>query len=273
MNIAAVVVWYRPKPAFADNIMAYLSYVSEVIIVDNSDADNGFLVPGGERITYRPLHENLGIAAALNVGCRIAADRGYDMVMTMDQNSRFTNTAIATHLADAEEAMLDPSVAVIGPAIDPSVSVGGMVEKNGVITSGSIMRVSAWLWIGGFNEALFIDQVDHEFCFRLRRAGCRVLLNTAVSMSHQLGSPLSGSFFGIKVSSWNHDRIRKYYMMRNRLYMRFRFPEFRRPYFRRILSDVMGVLLLEEDKWAKLSAMMEGGGDFFAGRMGKWDAG
>ena len=266
---AAVVVWYQPVAEFVGNLQSYCSFVGAVFVIDNSGSDNGALVRDLDGVTYVPFHENVGIGAALNTGCRMALEKGYEFVMTMDQDSSFEAQDIVRHLSDADTQMRDVSVAVIGPSTLKGAD-RGIIERRSIITSGSILRLSEWERQGGFNEALFIDQVDHEFCFRLRRSGSKVLLNNSVSLRHLVGDPLSAVLAGIRFSVMNHGWQRKYYIMRNRLYLRKMFPDFPRPYFRMIVNDILGVLLLEGDKMRKINAMAAGIMDFQRGRLGKW---
>jgi rhamnosyltransferase len=87
-----------------------------------------------------------------------------------------------------------------------------------------------------------------------------------------LGDPLEKRFLWRAIHSTNHGALRKYYMTRNRLYMRKHFPEFRAPYLKMVLLDALKVLLIEDDKRRKIECMMHGALDFMRGNMGKWDA-
>lgn len=46
-----------------------------------------------------------------------------------------------------------------------------LIEKGGCITSGNIINISIALSCGGFDENLFIDSVDEEFCIRCQKYG------------------------------------------------------------------------------------------------------
>lgn len=47
-----------------------------------------------KKIQYIPLYDNKGLAVALNVGCRKAAQLDYEYVLTMDQDSYFDSGAL-----------------------------------------------------------------------------------------------------------------------------------------------------------------------------------
>ena len=75
--------------------------------------------------------------------------------------------------------------AVYGPLTDEVAPFEGFSERESVITAGSLISIMAYKAIGGYNEALFIDEVDHEYCYRLRREGFQVLLCGFVKMQHR----------------------------------------------------------------------------------------
>ena len=52
---------------------------------------------------------------------------------------------------------------------------GRCVQVLTPMTSGSLLDLSAYEAVGPFMDELFIDQVDNEFCLRLRAAGFSVL--------------------------------------------------------------------------------------------------
>lgn len=275
-DIVVIVVWFNPETGFVENIKSYLDEVGAVIVVDNSDADNAGLLSGLPGVSYCGLGENIGIAAALNKGCAMASDHGWRFAMTMDQDSHFAADQIRAHIVEAHRLMTDPAVSVVGPHYAeerPDPRVPKLEECDATITSGSILRLSAWEQIHGFNEALFIDGVDMDFCFRLRRAGKRIIVNHGAYIWHRLGDPILITAFGLKIRARNHGWIRKYYITRSLLYLRSEFKDFPRPYLLMIAVNFAKVVLMERDKKRRLCAMLAGAADHVRGRYGKWSPG
>lgn len=104
-DIAAVVIWYNPNLEFQQNVETYAKFLPKIYIVDNSDGDNADLasrIPNAEYIANR---KNLGIAAALNIGCDKAMADGFSHVMTMDQDSQWEDEAIRGYLREASEVL------------------------------------------------------------------------------------------------------------------------------------------------------------------------
>ena len=99
------------------------------------------------------------------------------------------------------------------------------------MTSGNLVNLDAFRQVGPFMDELFIDSVDHEYCIRLQINGYKVIQLNGVLLEHTLGErrkhlfiyPLNffkknKSIVSYKIVN-NHNYIRKYYMVRNRLYV------------------------------------------------------
>jgi rhamnosyltransferase len=268
MKKYAVVLWFNPAREHAANILSYADVVDRVLVIDNSNADNSRLLPDHPGVQYRPQFANRGIGRALNQGFEEARRNEAAWVLTMDQDSSFARGDIARLMQCASDGP-DSDVAIFGPTLSQETVSQTRDLCDSAITSGSLIRVAAHSAIGGYNEALFVDDVDHEFGYRLRRGGFRILRVNSVFLSHRIGEPLSRKVLWRTIHTTNHNAVRKYYMTRNRLYMRKHYPEFGAPYLRMVLLDALKVVLVEEDKARKLRLMAKGAIDFCRGAMGE----
>ena len=116
-NTYAVVVWYHPTEEQCESVRSYMEAVEQVIIVDNTPADNTALagsLPKG-RYVYLPLRENKGIATALNVGCRKAIEKGAEWILTMDQDSRWEKEQLKRYFELANTYPEREQVGVFSP--------------------------------------------------------------------------------------------------------------------------------------------------------------
>lgn len=247
-NIAAVVILYNPKQEFLHNIETYAKFLSKVYIVDNSESDNVNLASRIANAEYIANRKNLGIAAALNIGCDKAMADGYTHVMTMDQDSQWSEDDIKGYLKSACEVFnseyevksvaceynynFKPSIlgrikrTVLGslkkeevtPISCPSID---FVDKT--ICSGNIIDLEAYKKLGGFNEWMFIDEVDYDYCFRLINAGHKICRINTYKMNHFLGETITKTT--ILPHRFNHSAFRLRYIVRNRLYMMDEYPE------------------------------------------------
>lgn len=269
MTVFAVCVWFHPTREDASHALTYADQVGRVLVVDNSPGDNRSLLPAHPRIHYRPQFANTGIGRALNLAAREALAEGATWILTMDQDSSFAPDDIRRLLACAEEEG-NEQIAIFAPTFEPTKIGPPRQDCDSAITSGSLIRLAAHHAIGGHNEDLFLDDVDHEFGYRLRRHGYRIVCVNEVFLAHRVGDPLARRFLWRTIHSTNHSAVRKYYMTRNRLYMRKHFPEFGAPYLKMVLLDAVKVLLVEQDKRRKLACMAHGALDFLRGTMGEW---
>lgn len=273
--VAAVVVWYEPTTSYVNNVVSYANCAGHTWVIDNSTMDHSAWLSDYPNVTYLWLGSNYGIAHALNEGCRLAGTAGYDYILTMDQDSHFDIDQLHQHFYNALEAMKDDKVAIVAAGIAQKLSnTPALCECESAITSGNLLRLKSWLSVKGFDAKLFIDQVDHDFCCRLRRQGYRILINNNVTMHHQIGNPLTGTFLGKHITSTNHSWVRCYYHMRNSLYLRYSYPEYSKPlmlFLRDVRDHCLSIILLEQEVCLKLKAMVLGAWDFFKGQYGAWD--
>ena len=277
MKLAACVVLYNPDASVVDNIKTYASGVDEVFAVDNSDEPNAPLLDRitalGENVTIIPMHGNQGIAAALNRGLQEASERGYGYILTMDEDSYFTDDTLQRY-KDKAEALFSSDEEVIQVGIHNSGDKDDDLVVNNetpdwLITSGSIMRVEDSLAVGGFLEKLFIDEVDREFCYRAADRGYSFRRVLDLTMQHNLGSPIRGKIFGREFEAMGHSKIRKYYIFRNCTYVMKTYPRTRKPYRHFLFATWLKTILVEDDKMNKLKYMRMGRRDAKRGRFGR----
>lgn len=225
-KIAAVVVLYNPDVNFTDNIYSYIDDVSILIIIDNSEKTNPTLFKplfSDSRIKFIFNNENTGIAKALNAGIKLASANNFEWVLTMDQDSYFGKSMIRKYIEDFDKMPDKTKIAVVGPVIDSiyeNKNTGKIKNVTSLITSGSLINVSVFSEIDGYNENLFIDEVDHEYCYRAKLAGYSILQFEEIFLEHSLGQKISvDTISGVKKIKTFHSPLRLYYIVRNCCYI------------------------------------------------------
>lgn len=231
---AGVVVLFHPDmPVVAQNIQTYLPYLSRLYVISNTpgEADQHLqhLLDGlGGNITFVHNSRNEGIAHALNQGAALALRDGAGWLLTMDQDSYFEPAAAVAYFElFAGRFMPDAAAGIIAPN-STGIAATGLAtttteEVTAVITSGSLLQLSVWQKTGGFNNALFIDEVDFDYCYRIRQQGYLVIYCPAIPLSHQLGTKKTAGYMGGVVGKRSrtvHSPQRVYFMVRNYLYVR-----------------------------------------------------
>ncbi|MEH6607259.1 MAG: glycosyltransferase [Pseudomonadales bacterium] len=266
--ICAIVVVFNPEGNFESCLASYCNSVDRVIVVDNSPLCNADRVSKVVNCTYLSLGGNQGIAKALNVGCEVACQLGGSAVLLMDQDSKFLPGGADALLGVYRDMSCEPSLAIVAPfRLDQVETKEGY--KDRVITSGTVMKLGVYKEEGCFQENLFIDEVDFEYCYRLRRRGYKIFQTHLSVLQHRVGEPISVRIKGRTVKSMGHGYTRKYYIYRNRLIVRKQYPEFTERYLRSCFFDFFKMIRLERDRIRKSYFILKGIVHYFIGRTGK----
>ena len=275
MKLAAVVVFYNPSDENINNINNYIDSIDKLFIVDNTD-DEIIRIKDDKKIEYIKLKENKGIAFALNEGAKHAIDDGFKYLLTMDQDSKITSD-IVDKMKDYLINNNDNKVGLISPYQDIDAKddktdkdVEDMIE---VMTSGNIINLDAYQDIGGFKDWLFIDCVDTDYCMNLHRHGYKVLRLNNIVMKHELGNLVVHKLFGKEYPCYNHNPIRRYYIVRNNLYINDMYKDLYPDYCAWLLrvqkGQVKRIIAFEKNKIEKLTMMYKGYKDYKKGIKGK----
>jgi len=271
--ISAGIVTYNPDlQRLRENVAAIHSQVDEVVIFDNgseniAEIEKNF---GGNCKILRSV-ENIGIAAALNEICRYSESKGYEWVLTLDDDS----VSPANLVSEYSKYMGIPSVGMISPRIQDR-NIGEIEwhsdkdydEIDACITSASMLKLSAWRAIGGFWDELFIDMVDFDICWKLKEKGYKILRINTVSLLHELGHSSSATFKGSQIAVLNHSPKRYYYIFRNTIAVGRRHHR-RMQCFRWNVKRLWLVVRYEKDKGRKLLSILRGVFDGIIMRTGK----
>jgi rhamnosyltransferase len=265
-----------------DNIAALAAQVCFIVVVDNgSSIETETLLRELEENRVCKVirnHQNLGIAVALNLGIQHAIETGCDWIATFDQDSRVSNGFILEMLKTYQQVPHPEKIALIAPTyVDRESGVQGTLAsdaRKGVLTtmtSGSLMPASVVQGFGRFDESLYMDYVDTEFCLRVRRKGMTILQSPAV-LFHSLGRTTYHYLFGRRFATTNHSAERRYYITRNRLRLLMRYgtdwPWAWRE-CKAIISETIKIALIEDNKMKKMRAIVNGTADALRCRLGK----
>ena len=264
-KVLAGIVTYQPDlRRLRENIEAIVPQADRVVIVDNESGNLQAvreLVSGYPEVSLICNGRNEGIAFAMNRIGDAAKEAGAEYFMTLDQDS----VAGEKVVAGLTELFSDETVGGASPYIhtetDPRPEET-VQELRTAISSGFMVRTVLWEAIGGFWEFLFIDEVDHEFCFQIRRKGYRILRRNDVEIVHSLGETQRKKVLGHTFTPNNHSAFRRYYIARNSVIMKHLYPEEETGAFAhryRMLGRMMvSILVCEEQKGKKIRAMLRG---------------
>jgi rhamnosyltransferase len=284
-RVCAVVVTFHPESSVSDNLFRVRSQVDNIIVIDNGSSAEALslLRSLATQMCFSLVEngENLGIAAALNIGVRMALAQGYRWISLFDQDSAVTDGFIDAMLRSYVEDPHHEKIAIICPRFkDPVIGMTDEppIAKDGrplyTITSGSLMPIEVFAHCGLFEEDLIIDRVDEEYCLRVRSLGYTLVLCQNATLIHRIGTPTQHFLFGKHFCySTNHNAIRRYYITRNRFILLQRYwkqyPLWAYWQIRDFLKETAKVLLVEDDRRAKLWNTARGTLHAFLGRRGR----
>jgi rhamnosyltransferase len=83
------------------------------------------------------------------------------------------------------------------------------------ITSGNLVKISVFKEVNYFEDKLFIDSVDFDFCFKLKEKGYILIEATSAKLLHSCGSAAEKRLLFFKTGYTNHNYLRRYYTTRN----------------------------------------------------------
>jgi len=267
----AVVVSFHPTEEVVENVHKTLEQVSKVIIVDNeSSKESRELLArlNTERVDVIFNEKNLGVAAGFNQGVRWGQANGYYWFLLLDQDSCPKRGMVEKLIQVSNTYSRKGELALIGPhhedfnykiEIDKSEDV---ISTPLLITSGSLFTKDLIDEIGLYDERLFIDHVDHDYCLRLVRRGGKILRVNSATLLHRFGKGEIKSVWGRTFLIQDYSAFRRYHMMRNRIVLYKRYGMFRGAWFRMDLRagviDLAKLILFESDKTIKLKSVFKG---------------
>jgi len=240
-KVAAVVVGYEPDIKIMDELLSsLLSQVDLLILADNGGAEAylAFSEEKRARVKYLQMGGNKGLGVALNAGFECAIQCGMEYLVTFDQDSHAQPDLIAKLLESMNTARAkDEKCAAVSPvfydrrdgmeinfpfyqSVNGSIrpvfkaeSADGLVLADVLITSGMLIRTDVWQGGAKYNEGMFVDFTDSEWCFRVRSMGYHLYGSLNVSMGHALSDAPPVKFLGF--SFFRYSPIRRYFFFRN----------------------------------------------------------
>ena len=244
--MCAGIVAHNPKDVDIDMLIeSLLSCARWVVVVDNSSTNTSYLKELEDRPEVKIIcnSRNGGVSGGINQIIEYAREMKADFVTAYDQDTQISANLVNVLAADLQKLIESGEpVAALGPLViddftnntlpfvhfrfpfnaryrgGARAKEGQLVECHFLISSGCLMSMKAIDEIGAMNEALFIDNVDLDWCFRALNKRYKVYGDFAGVIRHRIGENCTQIPFTNSVIR-HHDSDRNYYMTRNRFWL------------------------------------------------------
>jgi rhamnosyltransferase len=186
------------------------------------------------------LQDNLGVAAAQNIGIEWAKDQGADYIIMFDQDSMPAPDMIS-RLIRAHRLLREKGfrVGAVGPVVRDvrtgtffpfrrlgwfrtrriSASAEPLISADFLISSGMLCSTETLQAVGCMREELFIDHVDTDWFLRAKAAGYNAWGVRDAILHHALGEATLSFDIPKDRLIYLHKAFRYYYIFRNSITM------------------------------------------------------
>lgn len=226
-QIFSIIILYNLKEdEFRSSIQRLEEQTEFIVVCNNSNYDVDYKEK--ENMKIFNFRENLGIAKAQSIGMKWAFENGADFVLQMDQDSE-PDEKLVENLLKCYYELTEKGykIGLVGPQDydkDTSeinkarIKKGKYIDNTNYVSmeqtlsSGSLIPKNTYELVGGMEDGLFIDAVDEEYCWRIRKNGLLVVKNNNALLAHKIGEGVRSVLgMNLVVSA----PIRYYYQFRN----------------------------------------------------------
>jgi rhamnosyltransferase len=234
-NLISIVIIYNPDFNQLRNIIRkQLANFKNLLLINNSP-EFDLSEFNCEQIEIINNSSNFGIAKALNIGILEAKKKKFQYVALFDQDTflpldcskkminfinNYENNNACLFCPNFYNLVTNRFNKIKKIKLFRCISYNPDNElisyPSYSITSGSFINLLTFKKIGFFDEKLFIDLVDTEWCLRAQSYGYKIVQNNALTIRHSLGESHI-ELFNFKIQI--HSPLRLYYYFRNSIYL------------------------------------------------------
>lgn len=288
-KVACIIVSYNPDKGITKCFNSLINQVDKMFIVDNGSNGDGIKIlqelknSNTNKVDLILNNDNLGIATALNIGIKKALSEDYSWVITMDQDSKANDNMIEKMFEVYEGINLEERKDILSifpnfvdervQSIEENSEIKSYEYVDAEITSGNLLKSEIFDKVGFFDDSLFIDLVDTDFCMRLNEKNIKMIKVRDAILYHNLGESQAVKSGFLKFNTSNHSAIRRYYMTRNRFYTWEKYKDLNSFTLNRdkmlFKKEFVKIVLGEKDKVNKIKMIFRGYKDYKKGIRGK----
>lgn len=265
-KFCAGIIWFEPNIHAFEQLKIVSNSFKKVYVYDNSNYSSQDEIDklNLKNVIYEFNHKNEGISIAFNK--IVNKCQNYDFLFALDQDTEIKKEDII-ELQNYINQNYNENVGIYCPDIyfNNKVRNSNKTIKNVAftITSCSMINLNIFKSLGKYDENIFLDGVDREYCFRLIKNGYLTQQVNTIHVKQNLGNGQK-NIFGI----YEHSPIRNYYIAYNRRYFIDKYPHYFKGYKRirylylSCIKQVLSVVICEKKKIAKIHMIIKANKDY-----------
>ena len=281
LNVAVILVLYKKDVKVEQKVKSLCEIASKVVVVDNTPSKLYCSVNYG-CACYIWNGNRGGLAGAYNIALHnLRKYGGEDFTMFLDDDTNLDEVEQSLSKFKSLDSSFRDCVGFGSQFIDQNTNLYGgyMSYKNGqfvnlerplrqdsevsfIINSMSIWRTEFLESVGFFCEELAVDHIDTDICLAAKSKGLRVMVMHDVVFRHEIGRRRSYKLFGHTFQSGGHGVLRRFLIGKNSALLMKRYGGFIRGVNRlliyRIGYEILGILIVEDEKFAKVKSLLLG---------------
>ena len=229
-KVVALIIIYNNDGSVIENVHAINKTVDTIYIFDNTEEENRNYKLIEElnkinKLIYLSEGTNRGLAYPINKVAEVAYKNRIKWLITFDQDSIAEKNMILNMREFIENYPNPSDIAIVGPLINDGKTNFGVPASpysycDKIIQSGALHNLDLFFQIGGYDNKLFIDQVDYEFCARAILHNYKIIRVHNAVLKHNVKDDMSRTEYikGKKIIINKYTASRYYYIFRNNLY-------------------------------------------------------
>lgn len=268
MNFAAGITFFNPDANCVNKIREYANVFDIVLVYDNSLETIIEMIELPKNVQYYFNGNNDGLCVAYNFILKECYNKDIDILCTLDQDSEISTKDIISMKSTCQ--IKNNDIAIVSPTIIYNHEGERILQENAyelkevnwVICSGSFIDLNLLLQHDiKYDEYYFLDRFDQDLCTQLRKSGLKIMINSNAYLFQELGYMYKGYS--------NHNKIRHYFIFRNRFYYNRKYYSFFLRYIRNILQTIKqckDIIFYEDHKCDKITSMFYAISDYLQGK-------
>lgn len=229
-RIIGIASIYNPSEENIEGLLKCAQSIERLLIVDDSEEPYESLLTSclkrcsnnkieiKDLIDYSWNCKNLGLATSINRGIKRCINYySPDWILLLDQDSQFGNDLVGSYMTCIKNLKGEElkTTALIAPLYNydrhKRIARNGNRRVRFSMMSGSLLNVNLLKKIGLYDERLFIDGMDNEWCLRARRKGYNIVRCSSALLDHHPSFTKEIRIFGMPLLKFGYDSAERYY--------------------------------------------------------------